>query len=88
MLAIAPGAEATGTSTRPSPVAACNAWRVYIGDLIDQHRIASEMTDKDLANIVRQFIAARNACTPGHYELGLRLYEEIPIGPVQKRPLR
>jgi hypothetical protein len=70
---------------RPSPVAACNAWRVHISDLLDQHRIAQEITEDALSDMVRRFIAARNMCTPGRYELGLRMYEEIPLGPVQRK---
>ena len=75
-------------SVRPSAVAACNAWRVHIGDLIDQHRIAQEIDERTLADIVRRFIAARNACTPGRYEVGLRMYEDIPLGPVQGKRLK
>jgi hypothetical protein len=67
----------------PAPPA-CNAWHVHIGELIDQHRIAQGLDEATLSDIVRRFIAARNACTPGRYELGLRIYEEIPIGPVQR----
>jgi hypothetical protein len=88
LLADIHGIRAAEASVRPPPVAACNAWRVHIGDLIDQHRIAQELDEHTLADIVRRFIAARNACTPGRYELGLRMYEEIPIGPVQSRTLR
>ncbi len=84
----AQGIRAGEASVRPSAVAACNAWRVHIGDLIDQHRIAQELDECTLSDIVRRFITARNACTPGRYELGLRMYEEIPIGPVQGRTLR
>jgi hypothetical protein len=85
---VAPSVRAAEVSVRPSPVAACNAWRVHIGDLIDQHRIAQEIDEGALSDIVRRFIAARNACTPGRYELGLRMYEDIPLGPVQGRFLK
>jgi hypothetical protein len=71
-------------SVRPHPVEACNAWREHISDLIEQHRTAGEMDEKALFSFVRQFIAARDACRPGRYEIGLRLYEEIALG----RPLR
>jgi hypothetical protein len=67
-------------------MAACNAWRVHIGDLLDQHRIAHEMDDDALSEIVRQFISARNACIPGRYEVGLRMYEAIPLRRVQGVP--
>ena len=84
----AQGIRAGEASVRPSAVAACNAWRVHIGDLIDQHRIAQEIDERTLADIVRRFIAARNACTPGRYETGLRMYEDIPLGPVQGKLLK
>lgn len=88
LLAIAPSVGAPDTSMRSPLVAACNAWRVHIADLIDQHRIAQEIDERTLADIVRRFIAARNACTPGRYETGLRMYEDIPLGPVQGRLLK
>lgn len=71
--------------SQPAWVAACNAWREHISDLIDQHRIAQEIDEANLSAAVRQFIAARDACTPGRYEVGLRLYEAIPLGRVQGR---
>jgi len=83
-LASAHGVVSAEASPRPPLVAACNAWRVHIGELIDQHRIAQDLDESTLNDIVRRFIAARNACTPGRYELGLRMYEEIPIGPVRR----
>jgi hypothetical protein len=70
----------------PPLVAACNAWRVHISDLLNQHWIAHEMDDVALSEIVRQFIAARNACIPGRYEVGLRMYEAIPLRRVQGGP--
>jgi hypothetical protein len=70
----------------PPLVAACNAWRVHISDLLDQHWIAHEMDDHALSEIVRQFISARNACIPGRYEVGLRMYEAIPLRRVQGAP--
>ena|SRR3712207_2385284 len=88
VFASADNVRAAEVSVRPSPVAACNAWRVHIADLIDQHRIAQEIDERTLADIVRRFIAARNACTPGRYETGLRMYEDIPLGPVQGRLLK
>jgi hypothetical protein len=88
LCAVAQGGRAAEVPARPSLIAACNAWRVHIGELIDQHRIAQEIDERTLSDIVRRFIAARNACTPGRYELGLRMYEDIPLGPVQGRPLR
>ncbi len=88
VLASAHSVGAAEVSVRPSLIAACNAWRVHIADLIDQHRIAQEIDERALADIVRRFIAARNACTPGRYETGLRMYEDIPLGPVQGKLLK
>ena len=75
-------------SARSPLVAACNAWRVHIGELLDQHRIARDLDDLALSEMVRQFISARNACTPGRYEIGLRMYEAIPLGPVPSTALK
>jgi hypothetical protein len=75
--------DAQFVSGSPPLVAACNAWRVRIGDLLDQHRIAREIDDDALSGLVRQFISARNACIPGRYEIGLRMYEAIPLRRVQ-----
>jgi hypothetical protein len=55
---------------------------------LDQHRIAQEIDEGTLSDIVRRFIAVRNACTPGRYEIGLRMYEDIPLGPVQGKLLK
>jgi hypothetical protein len=89
LLVLAPGVQAgdpVRQPGRPARVAACHAWRVHIGDLIDQHRIAQEIDEATLSAAVRQFIAARDACTPGRYEVGLRMYEAIPLGPVHRAP--
>jgi hypothetical protein len=90
-VSVAPSVWATETplvSARSSLVAACNAWRVHIGDLLDQHRIARDLDDRALSEMVRQFISARNACTPGRYEIGLRMYEVIPLGRVHDPALK
>jgi hypothetical protein len=65
-----------------SMTAACSAWREHIGDLIDQHRVAEDIDEKALFEFVLQFIAARNNCTFGKFDAGLRMYEEIPLGRV------
>ena len=72
---------------QPSWVEACNAWREHISGLLDQHRIAGDMDNEVLFSLVRQFIAARDACTPASYEAGLRMYEGMAVGRAQ-RPLR
>ena len=46
---------------RPAPHDACNAWREYMGKLIDQHRIAADIDEKALSEVVLQFISARDA---------------------------
>jgi hypothetical protein len=73
----------------PSLLAACTAWREHFTDLIDQHRIAHEMNEDAQLDFVLQFIAARDACSSrGGYEIGLRMYEAILLGPVQQRPMK
>jgi hypothetical protein len=67
---------------QPSMTAACSAWREHIGDLIDQHRVAGDVDEKALFEFVLQFIAARDNCTFGKFDAGLRMYEEIPLGRV------
>jgi hypothetical protein len=85
-----PPARATDMafSSASSLAAACNAWREHISDLIDQHRIAHEIDDDALFAFILQFIAARDACSLGGYETGLRKYEGIQLGRVQQRPLQ
>ena len=83
----APAQDTTSLSGSPRLVAACNAWREHVSELLDQHRIAHEIGDDALFGFVRQFIAARNACSPDRYEIGLRMYEAIPLGRVQQRHL-
>lgn len=75
-------------SARPSIGAACSAWRDHFADLIDQHRIAHEIDDDALFEIVLQFMSARDACSAGSHESGLRMYEAILLGRVQQRPMK
>lgn len=79
---VATGPHATEVK-RPAPYDACNVWREYMGKLIDQHRIVADMDDEALSEVVLQFISARDACSPGQYEKGMRLYEAISLGPVR-----
>ncbi len=70
-------------AARPSLAAACAAWCDHISDLLDQHRMAHEIDDHALYEFVLQFIAARDACSPGGYEIGLRMYDAISLRRVQ-----
>lgn len=67
---------------------ACRVWQSHMADLIDQHRTASEMEDEQFGDVVRRFYEAQTACTAEHFNEGLALYENIPVGPVKGRPLR
>jgi hypothetical protein len=93
-LPVAVGPSVGATESPPSSVrlslwAACTAWREHFTDLIDQHRIAHEMNEDALFDFVLQFIAARDACSSRRgYEIGLRMYEAILLGPVQQRPMK
>jgi hypothetical protein len=92
-LPVAVGPSVGATESPPSSVrlslwAACTAWREHFTDLIDQHRIAHEMNEDALLDFVLQFLKARDACSAGSYEIGLRMYEAILLGPVQQRPMK
>ena len=73
---------------RPPLSAACRAWNSHIAELIDQHRIAHELDDDQIGEIIRLFYEAQSTCSALHFEEGLTIYEAIPIGPVASRPLR
>lgn len=83
-----PSALALDAPGRPSAMAACGAWREHISDLIDQHRIGHELDDDTLMAMIMQFSAARDACTSGDAATGLKIYEAIPLGRVQKTLLK
>jgi hypothetical protein len=72
---------------RPSLSAACVAWHEHIADLIDQHRIASELDSEQLSEIIRLFDGARVACTALRFAEGLAIYEAIPIGQIRNHSL-
>jgi hypothetical protein len=76
-----PSVDAADTA-RPSLAQACIAWREHIGDLIDQHRVASDIEDDTLFEFIRQFVAAQATCSAARYEEGLHLYDQIRLGRV------
>jgi hypothetical protein len=67
---------------------ACRAWDAHISDLIDQHRKSDELDDAAFGEIVRLFYDAQAACAAGRFGEGLTAYEVIPVGRVERRPLR
>jgi hypothetical protein len=73
---------------RPPLAAACRVWNGHITELIDQHRIAHELEDDQVHEIIRLVYEAGSACSALRFEEGLAIYEAIPIGPVASRPLR
>jgi len=73
---------------RPPLSAACRAWNSHIAELIDQHRIAHELDDDQIGEIIRLFYEAQSTCSALRFEEGLTIYEAILIGPVASRPLR
>lgn len=73
---------------RPSLWQACRAWHLHISDLIDQHRLASEIDDEQLGAVIRQFYEAQSACSAQRFDEALTLYEAIPLSPVRSRLLR
>ena len=75
-------------SGRPSPWAACGAWREHISDLVDQHRTARDMNDDDLSEVLRLFHAAQTACSRGSFSEALTLYDNLLLGTVTARQMR
>jgi hypothetical protein len=73
---------------RPPLSAACQAWSNHIAGLIDQHRIARELDDDQLGDVIRRFYEAQYSCSALRFEEGLTLYETNPIGSVPSRLLR
>ena len=76
------------TEGRPPLSAACRAWNSHIAELIDQHRVARELDDNQIGDIIRRFYEAQHTCSALRFEEGLTLYESIPIGAVASRQLR
>jgi hypothetical protein len=80
--------ELSMSSGSPPLSDACRAWREHIGELLDQHRVAREIDEKTLFDFVRQFMAARDACSIGSFEVGLRMYGDIRLGRVHRIDLK
>jgi hypothetical protein len=80
--------ESPPSSARLSLWAACAAWREHVSDLLDQHRIAHEIDDDAFHEVLLQFMNARDACSVGTQESGLRMYEAILLGRVQQRSMK
>ena len=85
LLMTCPGQAIEG---RPPLSAACQAWSDHIARLIDQHRIARELDDDQLGDVIRRFYEAPYSCSARRFEEGLTLYDTIPIGSVASRLLR
>jgi hypothetical protein len=85
LLMTCPGQAIEG---RPPLSAACQAWNGHIAELIDQHRIARELDDDQLGDVIRRFYEAQYSCSARRFEEGLTLYDTIPIGSVASRLLR
>jgi hypothetical protein len=82
-----PCASHAGES-RPPLSQACLAWNGHIADLIDQQRVANDLDDEQLSNVIRLFNDARSACTASRFAEGLAIYDVIPIGQVRNHELR
>ncbi|HZH51600.1 MAG TPA: hypothetical protein VEZ16_06930 [Microvirga sp.] len=73
---------------RPPPIAACRAWNHHFAELIDRHRVAQELDEDRLGEVIRLFYEAQSACSAARFEEGLRIYEAIPLGPIRTRKLQ
>ncbi len=73
---------------RPSDYAACGAWNAHVQDLIDHHRLSTEISDTDFDTALRLFGAARETCSAGRFEEAFHLYSIIPLGRPERMALR
>jgi hypothetical protein len=73
--------------SRPPLSQACLAWNAHIADLIDQQRVANDLDDEQLSEIIRLFANARIACTALRFAEGLAIYDSILIGQVRNHEL-
>jgi hypothetical protein len=83
---VASASQATEES--PPLSAACRAWNSHIAELIDQHRMAHELNDEQIGEIIRLFYDAQSTCLALRFEEGLAIYEAISLGRVASRFLR
>ncbi|WP_147707273.1 hypothetical protein [Microvirga massiliensis] len=81
-------AQTLSWPARPPLSEACKAWEAHIGDLIEQHRQATDLSDAEFGHIISLFYTAQSYCALGRVDAALRLYDAIPIGRVRERPLR
>ncbi len=75
-------------SRRPSDYAACGAWNAHVQDLIDHHRLSTEISDTEFDTALRLFGAARETCLAGRFEEAFHFYSIIPLGRPQRIALR
>jgi hypothetical protein len=72
-------AETEAPPNRPPLSAACSAWREHISELIDQHRTVGDIDENALFEFILQFTAARDTCSAGRQDVGLRMYDDIAL---------
>ncbi len=73
---------------RPSGYAACSVWNAHVQDLVDRHRLNTEIDDTAFETALRLFATARDACSAGRFEEAFDLYSLVPLGRPQRTALR
>jgi hypothetical protein len=67
--------------------AACAAWGKHIEELIEQHRFAGELSDKEIDEATTLSYVAKSYCGLGKLLEALATFERIAIGRAKNRPL-
>jgi hypothetical protein len=81
-------AETATWPARPSMSAACDAWDSHIQDLIEQHRLSTDLDDAEFGNALSLYYSAKSHCSLGDTQAALAIYDALPLAPVRQRPLR
>jgi hypothetical protein len=72
---------------RPHLSAACQACGRHVGELIEQHRSAHELTDEEIDRATTLLYVAQSYCSLGKLLEGLTTFESISLERPKNRPL-
>ena len=72
---------------RPHLSAACQAWGRHVGELIEQHRSAHELTDEEIDKATDLFYVAKSQCSLGKLLEAMATFERISLERPKNRPL-
>jgi hypothetical protein len=64
---------------RPPAQAICWTMNEHISDLLNRHRLATEMDEADFHAALQKFYEAQTTCEAGRYDEALSLYTLVPV---------